>query len=372
MIIVSLLIFFLYGFFIVNYIRANKSYDLANRKSKAVKTVSVIIPYRNEAEHLVKLIHSLFSLHYPKEAIEFIFIDDHSSDNSTAIIVSSCKAAPFDCKIIALSDETGKKAALKKGIESSTSEIILTTDADCTMGIHWASSMVSCFVNTDIKLLIGPVKLERGNSLFTSLQQLEFAAVMACTSGAAILKKPIACNGANLGFTRKLYETLRPYESNLHIASGDDMFFLFAAKKVLRNTEIAFVSNPAALVETQVINSIRGFVSQRIRWVKKAKYFEDWDSKKFGMLMMAVNLLLVIQLLFSLIFNTFYALIIASFFVKYLLDTFLLLSIRRWNPIDHILLKSFFLSIIFPFYLLNIALLSLLTRTKWKGRIVVK
>jgi len=368
MIFISLLIFLLYGFLVLRYILANRRDELKTISKVESKTVSVVIPYRNEAVHIKKLTQSLFSQDYPKELLEFIFIDDHSNDRSTTILESCCKSIKFECKILSLSEETGKKAALKKGVESSNGEVVLTSDADCTMGTLWVSSMINCIANPNKEFLIGPVKLERGNSIFTALQQIEFAAVMACTSGSAILGKPISCNGANLGFTRSLYEKVKPYNSNLQVASGDDMFFLFAAKNSLKNSEIAFVSSPDALVKTQVISSLRGFISQRIRWVKKSRYFEDWDSKKFGLVLMMMNLLLFTQLMSSLVFDKLYWLVILSFFVKYFLDTCLLFSIRRWNPIGNIILKSFYLSLVYPFYLLSIALLSLLTRSKWKGR----
>ncbi len=47
---------------------------------------SVVIPFRNEAENLPKLLASISNLNYPKAMFEVILIDDDSEDDSVSII----------------------------------------------------------------------------------------------------------------------------------------------------------------------------------------------------------------------------------------------------------------------------------------------
>ena len=51
-------------------------------------SVSIIIAFRNEENHLPTLLSSFSHLNYPAELFEFIFVDDHSEDNSSGIVSS--------------------------------------------------------------------------------------------------------------------------------------------------------------------------------------------------------------------------------------------------------------------------------------------
>ena len=47
---------------------------------------SVIVPFRNEAENLMSLLHSFQKLNYPLHQFEIILVDDFSNDESVCII----------------------------------------------------------------------------------------------------------------------------------------------------------------------------------------------------------------------------------------------------------------------------------------------
>ena len=42
--------------------------------------VSIVIPFRNEANNLPDLLKSLEAQNYPKDQLEFILVDDHSEE----------------------------------------------------------------------------------------------------------------------------------------------------------------------------------------------------------------------------------------------------------------------------------------------------
>lgn len=360
--------------FLVFYVFNVSRYFFANFRIKdqldiikPSKTVAIVIPFRNEATNIKTLIKSLFAQEYPNDLLEIIFVDDHSTDRSSSLIEAFVDLSPFKIQVLSLTKGFGKKAALKKGVEASTSEYVITCDADCTMNSKWVATMAS-HLNSNKSMIIGPVKIKTGNTLFEVLQETEFCAIMACTSGAAIRNKAISCNGANLGYSRALYEKIKPYDLHVDIASGDDVFFLFKAKQVMNPLRIGFAANTFAVVETSASSKILPFVNQRIRWAKKSKYFEDWDSKKFGMVVIALNMLMLFLMIYSIFNHHFFLVFISCFISKLSVDYVLLLSSMHWNRIKYPLLKSVLLSLIYPFYLLSIALLSLLSSSKWKGR----
>jgi glycosyltransferase involved in cell wall biosynthesis len=88
-----------------------------------MKTISVIIPVYNEEENLLRLFYSLSLQSYPKSKIEYIVIDDGSTDHSNMLaMVHGAKVIKVNTKDIELNKGTGLYAA--KG------ELVYWLDAD--------------------------------------------------------------------------------------------------------------------------------------------------------------------------------------------------------------------------------------------------
>ena len=82
-IIITLVYLFLIGSFIYGFDKV----EVFNMKDLKPKTkFSVIVPFRNEAEHLPKLLDSISHLNYPKSMFEIILVDDDSEDDSLKTI----------------------------------------------------------------------------------------------------------------------------------------------------------------------------------------------------------------------------------------------------------------------------------------------
>lgn len=91
------------------------------------KKVSVIIPARNEASNLPKLLASLNMQHV--QPVEIIVVDDHSEDQTAQI------ALQYGARVIESANEadeewTGKSAACWKGAQAAEGEWLLFLDAD--------------------------------------------------------------------------------------------------------------------------------------------------------------------------------------------------------------------------------------------------
>ena len=78
---------FLYFFFIISLRFGFDKVDLSDEFNQQPTTsFSVIIPFRNEADNLGELLNSILELNYPKNLVEFLFVNDDSTDNSVEII----------------------------------------------------------------------------------------------------------------------------------------------------------------------------------------------------------------------------------------------------------------------------------------------
>jgi glycosyltransferase involved in cell wall biosynthesis len=89
--------------------------------------LSLIVPVYNEAHHLDRVIPFLFSSNIPVDA-EWIFIDDKSTDGSLEILREFSRRYPMT--ILEQEMNQGKGAAVIRGINEATGDLIMIQDAD--------------------------------------------------------------------------------------------------------------------------------------------------------------------------------------------------------------------------------------------------
>lgn len=242
--------------------------------------VSVVIPTRNEALTILQCLNDLINQDYPQNLFEVIVTDDFSEDYTCDFIQSFIKQHPeFPLSIVSLKGyaptETGKKKAITRGINAATGELIITTDADTTHKNAWISTIVNFFVVHKPQMVLGPVAFQNEKNFLQKVQSLEFMGLMAITAGAAWLKQPLMCNGANLAFRKESFLKAGGYDDNYQFASGDDMFLLSKFIKVFGKQTVMFLGNPHAITYTQAERSWSGFINQRIRWISKSRGYSD-------------------------------------------------------------------------------------------------
>ena len=226
--------------------------------------ISVIICARNEERTIGVLLDEL--MRQICRAKEIIVVDDGSVDR-TADIVASFPAV----KLIRTSG-IGKKRALKLGVEAATCDLIVCTDADCSVSDTWLQSIASCFATYNPSLIIAPVRMTANHTCWQQLQAVEFLSLAAVTAGSALSGHPTMCNGANLAFRREVW--LRSFDDlKMEEPSGDDMFFMMYCKK--QGESIRYLKSPEAMVSIAPNETFTQFFNQRRRWVSKSKSYND-------------------------------------------------------------------------------------------------
>ncbi len=365
-------VFFLGYAILILYFRAgwNKGNEFKPRKDYIPSTrVSIIIPARNEEKNIRNLLQNIMAQIYPPELMEIIVIDDHSSDRTAEIVKGFSKV-----KLISLSDFTNgrilnayKKKAIETGIQQSSGELIITTDADCAMCEFWLTGIVQYFEVYHHRLIAAPVTFFNHKNWFQTFQSIDFFTMQGVTGALSYFKSGAMCNGANLAYTREAFDAVNGFEGIDDIASGDDMLLMYKIEQQFpRRT--SYLKCKDTIVYTHAMDSIKSFFTQRIRWASKASKFEDRRIKFILACVFAFNLFIVLLLAGSLFSVAYLKICLVLVIAKAGLEISLLLPVSRFFKKEHELRIFFFLQIVHIVYIIVSAVFSQFGTYNWKDR----
>ena len=344
----------IYGFIKVN------SFDYLSLEPKT--KFSIIVPFRNEAENLPKLLDSLSKLNYPNNLFEVILVDD----DSEAVFSVQSKLV-FSVQIIKniRVSNSPKKDAISTAMQVVKTDWIITTDADCVVNENWLSALDNYIQLHDVSMIAGAVTYDCENFFLHHFQQLDLASLQGATIGSFGLRKGFMCNGANFAYTKSFFMELNGFDGNDGIASGDDVFLL--QKAIARFPEkVHYLKSGNNIVVTKPLDDWKSLFHQRVRWASKTGSYQSKFGIGLGLVVFGgnVGLLFVVCCLLLGKGNLFLLcfLLLAKFSVDFVL-------INKTNGFlknkIHFFLTS---SLLYPFFSVSVALYSLFGRYEWKGR----
>ncbi len=362
---------------LVLYILIISAFIIGFNKVKTIETsstapqisFSIIIPFRNESEHLPSLLASISQIDYPISQFELIFIDDFSEDDSVDIINERLIHSELNYTIIKNNPTqySPKKEAIGIGVHKANFEWIITTDADCVLPRNWLLAFNSIINTNAFDMIIAPVTYTGNASFFYDFQLLDVLSLQSITIGGYGLGSPILCNGANFAYTKSAFKKLKGFEGNSKISSGDDIFFLH--KMVKHNKEsIGLLKSTDALVKTVPQTKLKDLIQQRLRWASKSPFYTLRLAKLVALIVLLMNLSLIV-LPFALILQwVSLKLCLILFLGKLLVDAVCIYQSASFFNQDRVLLSYGLAAIVYPIFTLGIGLASLFMPFKWKNR----
>lgn len=333
--------------------------------------VSVLVPARNEEEVISKLLSSLVDQNYPIDLFEIILIDDHSTDHTVRVINSFISEhSDYSIKLLRIKGEAQsrayKKKAIRKAIEKSDGQLIITTDADCLPGRNWIRSIVSLYETKKPKMIVAPVSFHQEKTFFQKFQSLEFLSLIAITAGAIKTGHPIMCNGANLAYEKKAFFDVGGFGID-RFSSGDDVFLLQKIRKHFGSSSVWFLKNKEAIIYTEALRTLQQFFDQRIRWASKNKGY-DIKILSISFTVYLVNFLLVLAVGISIFHPAFWKTTAYIFAVKYMIDLPVLIGIVSFVKKTNLFFYSIPLIVIYPIYIILAGAMGIVSSYNWKGR----
>lgn len=355
---------------------------------RALPKISVVVAAKNEEKSLPALLESLSLQDYPPDLLEIIIVNDNSADR-TPVLVSEFIESRRDPAVpgmkLIYNPFSGKKRAVRYGIEKASGEVIVTTDADCIVGPGWARSHAEWYctghsvqhgeaegsragvtaavhhlqyshAGSDCPdMVLAPVVQRPVRGFWSYFGVFEFSALQALTEATVLAGRPVMCNAANMSFRRDVYMR-HAGELRTDLPSGDDMFLLEA---VMRDGgAVRHDGRRAAAAETAGAVTAAAVLRQRARWASKAFHLRGAPILILAAATAACNAAAAAAAVAAIISVKFLPVAATLYAIKTIPDCLLIAGEMRKRG-NHLKTLPFITAeIIYPFYFMVVAAMS--------------
>lgn len=369
---VCLMLLYRYGFSL-----ERRQPQTATGAPEALPRFSIIIPARNEAEHIAQCLQSILNNTYPSDHYEIILIDDFSTDE-TVSIAQQLLSAPH--RILQLKDYLSpeerinayKKKALEIAITQASGDYILTTDADCRIPPGWLQCYAQALAEPGVHFVAAPVSFtpfHQNKSGLYYFQSLDFMTMQGITVASNKLNLGNMCNGANMLFSRAAFDAVDGYKGIDHKASGDDMMLMQKIQQVFPDS-IRYLFDRKAIVHTPVQPTLKAFINQRIRWASKADSYPQFKMTLILLIVYLFNCSLFVSAVLSIALPQYCNYTLACLGIKIIAELFFLYPVAGFYNKKSELIFFIFLQPLHILYIIVAGFLGKFGSYSWKGRTV--
>jgi cellulose synthase/poly-beta-1,6-N-acetylglucosamine synthase-like glycosyltransferase len=372
LVIISLILFIAYAILIAYYRKGwlQSPEFIPPEKFQPTIRVTVIIPARNEEQHIINCLTSLQEQTYPSTLFEVIVVDDHSSDKTAALVESFPLS---NLRLIRLKEylQEQTNAYKKKGIElaiaQSTGDWIITTDADCIVPPLWIEMIMAFQESTSCEFIAGPVKFDADESLLHIFQAIDFLTMQGITAAAAFRNFHAMCNGANLAYSKKIFHEVNGFQHIDTLASGDDMFLMQKVRQQFPR-KAGYLKNKNSIVMTEPAKSWKAFWQQRIRWSSKANKYDDKVLFRVLLLVYLFNFFLLALFIGSLFYPDTIFVALLLLICKAVVEFPFVQSVADFFNQRKLMFYFLILQPLHIVYIVSAGLFGQLGSYQWKGR----
>ncbi len=347
---------------------------ILNQELSAKTTFSIIIPARNEADNIGNLLQSIIQQNYPASLWEVFVIDDFSID-ATPMIVREYGLTYSNIHIVELSKvldgkklNAYKKKAIETGIGMATHEWIVTTDADCIAEKNWLKTIDAYIQEKDPVFVGAPVAFTNDGSMLQSFQCIDFMALQGITAASVSVGLHAMCNGANLAYKKEAFYAVNGFKDIDNIASGDDMLLMNKIKEAYPK-KMGYVLSPEAIIRTEPMLTVAGFLNQRIRWASKATKYKDVSVKVVLWFVLLLNVGFLVLPFLAIIYHPLFLYWLMLLILKTAIEASFAVHIAKFFSIE-LHWKSVILQIPHIVYTCAAGFFGMFGTYKWKDRTV--
>lgn len=219
--------------------------------------VSVIVPVYNDRHRIEILLGALLDQDYPKDKVEILIVDNHSTDQTPEIIQR------YPVHFLQEKEFQSSYAARNRGIQRASHDIIAFTDSDCRPDPRWLAEGINALRRQQADLAAGLILFtydrKTAAEIYDSINHLQ---------NRQDIQKHHSAPTANLFVLKKVIDKIGPFPV---VESGGDLIWTLAAHRAgfrLEFAEAAVIYHPA--------RGLKALLKKRIRTGRGT--FPNWKK----------------------------------------------------------------------------------------------
>jgi 1,2-diacylglycerol 3-beta-glucosyltransferase len=255
----------------------------SRRRDGDLPTVTVVLACRNEERDLPRCLRAFARLDYPPELLDFVLVDDGSTDGTRALLERSGlpRARVLSTDDAGLTSLRAKARGLAWGARHAAGAWLFVTDADAIVPPGWIRHALSD-ASDDVGIVGGPALPEPTS--FTGVLERAIASLLVGFGFApAGLGGRSVVAGSNVAIRRTLYESMNGLEGRDFVVAEDMALLSMAIESGLR--VVAYV-DPHTTVSVAPVPSLLALFSQQRRWFLGGR---DADTATYAPVVLAVG-----------------------------------------------------------------------------------
>jgi cellulose synthase/poly-beta-1,6-N-acetylglucosamine synthase-like glycosyltransferase len=241
-------------------------------------TVSVIVVAKDEEENLPPLFASLEAQSI--QDFQIILVSDRSQDGTLRLMKAFAKKHHSRVKVLENTETVDtlgpKQFVLDIATAAAQGEILVFTDADCTVPRYWVEKLQPYFEDPRVGVVFGQISLRKEKGFFRNFQAFDQPLIHQYNSATAGLGMPGSCFGNNLVTRKEVIDQIGGFR-NLGYTLTEDAALATAAAK--RGWKVRVSTRIDTMIQTVAQKRWRDFINQHLRWNGGAFYHEDFATR---------------------------------------------------------------------------------------------
>jgi cellulose synthase/poly-beta-1,6-N-acetylglucosamine synthase-like glycosyltransferase len=214
------------------------------------------------------------------EDFQVVLMSDRSRDRSLELMKRFAGKHGSRVKVMENTVEVKKLGPKQFVLDIATAEargeILMFTDADCTLPPHWVEKLQRYFHDPRVGVVFGQISLSKEKGFFKNFQAFDQPLIHQYNSATAGLGMPGSCFGNNLVARKAVIDQIGGFRSLGYTLTEDAALATAAAKS---GWKIRVSTHTDTMIQTVAQERWRDFVNQHLRWNGGAFYHEDFATR---------------------------------------------------------------------------------------------
>jgi len=202
----------------VNYVCARRAAERpwkTKKDSAYLPKVSIVVPTYNEHEVIGYKLRNLAKLEYPRDLLQLVFVDSHSTDSTVDSIRDFIMENPkMNVHLLVESERKGKSSALNAASRHVAGDVIVISDADCFWPAKILFMSLPYLADPSVGAVSGPKSLLNSqDSWVTRSEERYLRSANLIKLGESKTWSTILFEGGFSAYKRGVLETFDPYNT---------------------------------------------------------------------------------------------------------------------------------------------------------------